>query len=366
MYLSQGYGSCCSQRTVPQPNSHSFLDRSSPLGVWVRRRLLDIKKLSFAEAHTFVDSFVKYAGLDVDQPGRVTNAVIPVQPQTDHFLAHVSASRRSDYPATCSHLLQFFDHHAPLKTQSKDRQRGVRQHGLLNLASFHLSHGEYSAARLAADEGFRIARQAGDLTAVNALTSVLKRISMESRSGDNTRDLVNLAADDAAMDITDTYNSLRDDPGGHVPPLDHLLDVRSGIAGRVVLPALTGNLLRAKALNYASLTHRRHLSAKERRKERKLAEAQGREVNTTLDAHQRKIKWNRLDAMAYTATAADLWLRMGVSSLARLYTDMGTVMRGDTRDEVHGSDLDKHGTEAVILLCQRANDVGAQILLRYA
>lgn len=80
----------------------------------------------------------------------------------------------------------------------------------------------------------------------------------------------------------------------------------------MVLPALTGNLYRAKALHYSSMTTKTNLSLKERRKEKKLLAAQGKDASATgPDAQPRKAKWNRLDFPTWYASASKLWDDIG-------------------------------------------------------
>lgn len=55
-----------------------------------------------------------------------------------------------------------------------------------------------------------------------------------------------------------------------------------------------------------------NLSSKERRKEKKLLAQQGKDaLNASADAQQKRLRWNRLDAIGWLATCADLWERMG-------------------------------------------------------
>lgn len=75
------------------------------------------------------------------------------------------------------------------------------------------------------------------------------------------------------------------------------------------------DLLRAKALHYFAANQKMNLSSKERRKEKKLAAQQGKDsLVTGADVQQRRLRWNRLDAIGWLATSADLWERMGKHS----------------------------------------------------
>jgi hypothetical protein len=81
---------------------------------------------------------------------------------------------------------------------------------------------------------------------------------------------------------------------------------------RVPIPALAVDLYRAKALHYHSLTARTSLSSKERRKEKKLLAAQGKDPAVVgVDAQQKKLKWNRLDAPSWLGTSAIMWDTLG-------------------------------------------------------
>jgi hypothetical protein len=72
------------------------------------------------------------------------------------------------------------------------------------------------------------------------------------------------------------------------------------------------DLLRAKALSHFAANQKLNLSSKERRKEKKLAAQQEKDaLNASADAQQKRLRWNRLDAVAWTAVTADLWERMG-------------------------------------------------------
>lgn len=79
-----------------------------------------------------------------------------------------------------------------------------------------------------------------------------------------------------------------------------------------MLPALSCDLYRAKALHYSSMTTKSNMSSKEKRKEKKLLMAQGRDISATgPDAQPRNAKWNRLDAPSWYASAAKLWQDIG-------------------------------------------------------
>ena len=92
---------------------------------------------------------------------------------------------------------------------------------------------------------------------------------------------------------------------------------------RVPIPALAVDLYRAKALHYHSLTARTSLSSKERRKEKKLLTAQGKDPSVVgVDAQQKKVKWNRLDAPSWLGTSALMW-----DTLGELTAADGTVRR---------------------------------------
>lgn len=76
------------------------------------------------------------------------------------------------------------------------------------------------------------------------------------------------------------------------------------------------NLYRAKALAFHSQLAKPHLSAKERRKEKKNMAARVGEGSSSVSADlQRKEKWNRLDSSASYKTARQSWKSLGSETL---------------------------------------------------
>ena len=336
--------------------------------------MLTVKRLDFQQADVLVRDILTWSRIDGPVSAAPTEQVRFAAPAIKHksvtsrsdpdhqfalFEAYVQADMAGDYAKSKAALTEFFDQPVIQYAGSKDKQRGMRQYALLDLASFHLRHSEYEAAETAALEGLRLARHASDLIAVNALTSLLGRVAHVNvqAAPPNPYPVVDMfegIAGSHSVNPIGSQMSTKEDPGGHVPPSDHLFDIRVGVAEGVPLGNLTGNLLRAKALHYSSLTRRRNLSAKEKRRERKQAEAHGKDVNAVIDSQQRRLRWNRLDTLAWLSAAADLWERMGCSRLASAYA---TLAASACKRQL--GDIDVSGGGAIAAACIQADIVSA-------
>jgi hypothetical protein len=346
-----------------QPHSNSFLDRSSPLARWLRRCILSLNLMTFTEVEALIRDLVLYTSLEPISPHSSVKALFPVEAGThaaknslsnrvDSYEAYISAIHRNDYSASFSEAAKFFDYDLGPFWGGPTNNKGLRQHALLNLAALHTTFEEWSAARTAADEGLQVARQAGDLTALNALTSIMRRINFESPSvllGSGT-------GFDSQENGASAYDQGREDPGGFVPPQDHLWDIRYGLSSRIPLTALSYDLFRAKALYHTSLTTRTNMSAKERKKEKKLALQQGREVGP-IETQLRKLKWNRLDAIAWSESSALLWDTLGSKQVAASHRMMASIASGPKAKNATTVDIDPAAGNRIAVISGRAKDV---------
>lgn len=189
--------------------------------------------MTFVETEQLIDDLLVWADLS-DTPKRdleerllfsVTDTVSPdantLRTRTEIFEDYQEAVRKEDYSQSLELLQRFFDYETFPLAGGSSANRGMRQHALLNLAQFHLSHEDFQAARIAANEGLKIARQTSDLVTLNALTSVLKKISFEDSSE-------RLEYRDGGHGDTSVAEAGKEDFGGYVPPMDYLWDVRFG------------------------------------------------------------------------------------------------------------------------------------------
>ena len=153
---------------------------------------------------------------------------------------------------------------------------------------------------------------------------------------------------------------------------------------RVPIPALAVDLYRAKALHYHSLTARTSLSSKERRKEKKLLAAQGKDPSVVgVDAQQKKLKWNRLDAPSWLGTSALVWDTLGEltttilhcakvhaddlcvapfsgnEELAEMYRHLGKAMTTTSAELPASLDVNPSSGARVSILCGQAEAVSA-------
>lgn len=134
------------------------------------------------------------------------------------------------------------------------------------------------------------------------------------------------------------------------------------------------DLLRAKALNYFAANQKLNLSSKERRKEKKLAAQQGKDaLNAGGDAQQKRLRWNRLDSIAWLATASDLWERMGEfglnipdackTSRAECSTSPGSADLAHTYQLMSfitkKGDIDPYGGARMVMRCKQADAVSS-------
>ena len=222
---------CVLRSCLAQPNSRSFLDKASPLALWLRRSLLNLRDLSYFEAEALIDDIIVLC-----KPKEKQNAATLMQSlagkeaalsaRTDVFETYTKAMVKEDYSAALDAVLRFFDFETATLAGGISNNRGMRQHALLNLASFHHHFSEHAAARQACSEGIKVARQAGDLIALSALTSLLRSVEIdakqyEQRSSNGEGEDISALADKA---------NAKEDPGGYTNPMDYLRDIEFGQA----------------------------------------------------------------------------------------------------------------------------------------
>lgn len=193
--------------------------------------------MQFSESEQLIDDMLQWANLsEPTKPKRDLEEVISfsvstaahsdrdsLQTRTELFEAYQEAMRKEDYALSLDLMQRFFDYETHPLAGGSSANRGVRQHALLNLAQFHYIHEEYAAAKLAANEGMKIARHASDLIALNALTSLVKKLTFEDSSD-------RLEYRDGAHADAPSIETSREDPGGYVPPADYVWDVRYGLS----------------------------------------------------------------------------------------------------------------------------------------
>lgn len=138
------------------------------------------------------------------------------------FQTYTAAMVSSDYSAALDAVLRFFDAESAPFAGGLVNNRGLRQHALLNLASFHLHHSEYAAARQACAEGMRVARQVSDMVTLSALTSTLKIVELESK-----KQAVQQKDAEDEIGLSERITA-KEDPGGYVTPMDWLRDLEHG------------------------------------------------------------------------------------------------------------------------------------------
>lgn len=204
--------------------------------MWLRRANLNLNTMTFVETEELIDDLLSWGGLSETPPARdleervlfsVTSTVSSdsntLKTRTEIFEAYNEAMRKEDYSKSLDLMQRFFDYETFPFAGGSSANRGMRQHALLNLAQFHLVHGEFQAARIAAHEGMKVARQTSDLVALNALTSILKKVNFEDSSE-------RMEYRDGGHGDAFGHEAGKEDFGGYVPPVDYLWDVRFGLA----------------------------------------------------------------------------------------------------------------------------------------
>lgn len=210
--------------------------------MWLRRALLSLNTLKFTQSEQLIDDMLAWAGVTGPATSRDLEDEIffsctkpdqsgpnSLRTRTELVEQYQEAIRKEDYSQSLELMQRFFDYETFPLAGGSSSNRGMRQHALLNLAQFHYTHAEFPAARIAANEGMKVARHAADLIALNALTSLIKKINFED-SADRGRYKDGGHADVTLDDIS------KEDQGGYVPPLDYLWDIRFGIS--TVRPSL--------------------------------------------------------------------------------------------------------------------------------
>lgn len=243
--------------TMSQPNNVAFLDRTSPLGMWLRRANLNLNMMTFAATEELIDDLLIWAGISNSSKRNleertlfaVADAIAPdantLKTRTELFEEYQEAMRKEDYSLSLELMQRCFDYESFPLAGGTSANRGMRQHALLNLAQFHLIHEEFQSAKIAANEGSKIARQTSDLVTLNALTSILKRISFEDSSE-------KLEYRDGGHGDASHTDAGKEDYGGYVPPMDYLWDIRFGtstvsipfsLIQLAIIDVLTGSIL---------------------------------------------------------------------------------------------------------------------------
>ena len=210
--------------------------------MWLRRAVLSLNTLPFHKVEFLLSDIVRF-GANAVHPmlndGSVKAAVLfsmtqevpslanTLQSRVEVFESYHRAVQRCDYSSSLYSVTRFFDYESHPLYGGSGHNKGMRQHALLNLANFHLQYGEFASARSAAGEGAKVARQSGDLVCLNALASILRRITFEDTL---SSERANHAEARGEGSLTSTYDMSREDPGGYVPPMDQLWDIRYGLA----------------------------------------------------------------------------------------------------------------------------------------
>nr|XP_031863098.1 uncharacterized protein CI109_001576 [Kwoniella shandongensis]KAA5530170.1 hypothetical protein CI109_001576 [Kwoniella shandongensis] len=165
---------------LPEP-----IERHSPLGVFSRKLLNTLRKLSFDETGHLAREVARWCGTDMGGPSKPVNMWSldrksgmedtldkRIQAMQDYQTANASG----DYSNSLASLRRFYDYQFP------SAGRGQHQHALLNIASFHFSTGGLDSARSAVDEAIRVARTAGDQECLEHCLSLSQRIITETKS----------------------------------------------------------------------------------------------------------------------------------------------------------------------------------------
>lgn len=183
--------------------------------------------MSYEDTEALIDGIIAFhkpgeEGLS-NSSRRAVDIYTPTDLRADVFESYTHAMVKEDYSAALDAVLRFFDFQSPPFAGGASNNRGLRQHALLNLSSFHLHHSEYAIARQTCNEGIKVARQAGDLIALSALTSLLRAVELEVQ--EQLRKVGGVEGDEA-LEIE--KGSTKEDPGGYTAPMDHLRDIEIG------------------------------------------------------------------------------------------------------------------------------------------
>lgn len=209
----------------------------------MRRAILNINRMSFSDMQRLLEEIVLFGGPSAGESSVshgeqtydkmfATPSDMPAHHNTlqyreETFEAYIRALHASDYQGALTLLHRYFDYEAGPFSGGSSANRGMRQHALLNLTAFHMQHEEYEAARLVCTEGIQISRAAGDLICLNALTSMMRRLAFEDSESSSSARTAQHSSEVGRMPGT---HDAREDPGGYVPPMDQLWDVRYGLA----------------------------------------------------------------------------------------------------------------------------------------
>ncbi|CED84277.1 APC5 [Phaffia rhodozyma] len=164
--------------------SSFVIERKSPIGQFIRRCCLSFSKLTFEgvsklqwqiarwQAQGMGSSWETDENIAQASSFEVKSLDDTLEARTKAFASYQSSIASGDYTKALNALNTFFGHQFPRQN------RGLHQHVLLNLASFHSSAEEYPAARRYLEESIKISRSAGDKSCLASCMSLLRKLNV--------------------------------------------------------------------------------------------------------------------------------------------------------------------------------------------
>ncbi|ORY23427.1 hypothetical protein BCR39DRAFT_549234 [Naematelia encephala] len=283
---------------LPEP-----FERHSPIGIFVRKVLLTLRRLSFDETAALSRQCGEWCGVTLAGPSRWGalgggNRKLAMEQPLDRRIKAFEGMREAeaagDVTGGLAQLRKFYDYQFP------SSGRAQHQHALLNLAHFHYSTGGLESARAALEEAIRVSRADGDKACLRHCMSLLHRLNTEASPLPSSQNTFRVQQTPISSSVLPKPTS----------PMDELWNLRAALdLGEPVHVAM----------------RRIHL-------------AMARYDQTSLkpeDKREPREGWTTehdLDLAAWHAAQASLWGMMGSEHLCELHEDLALRSGGVSGD----------------------------------
>ncbi|EGG07443.1 uncharacterized protein MELLADRAFT_105927 [Melampsora larici-populina 98AG31] len=308
--------------------------KESPIGLYIRRSILNISNLEFDQLLKVFYKLKKFCTTE-DNHSSSSN---PHLDQLTKAYTEFKNDHHPDFIQSANALRRFYDtrshnHHAHLNSS-------IHSHALFSLAEFHYQNRAYPAAYDALDESTRLARLSSDRTILDRSTSLRRQLDhylSDQRSQEEEQPQPIITGPTQAQSSLQSLNNHHSNQEREFwDPNEELFDViRVLDRGEESLGRLYAKLFKAKRMTLSPSTNH----------------------NLPNDGDPLKVPERKFDQLSWFGLKAKLWYLQGQHSLCNVYEDLALSMKAE-------EELDEKGLMSkTTILCDRATRLAKRGLI---
>lgn len=298
--------------------------KESPIGLYIRRSILNISNLEFDQLLKVFFNLKKFCST-ADSHSSST----PHLDQLTKAYTEFKNDHHPDFIQSANALRRFYDtrshnHHTHLNSS-------IHSHALFSLAEFHHQNRAYPAAYDALDESTRLARLSSDRTILDRSTSLRRRLdhylSDQHQQEEEQPQPIITGPTQAQSSLQSLNNHHSNQEREFWDPNEELFDVLRAIdRGEENLGRIYAKLFKAKRMTLSPSTNR----------------------NLSNDSDPFRAPERKFDQLSWFGLKAKLWYLQGQHSLCNVYEDLALSVKNE-------EEFDEKGLMSrTTILCNRA------------